>query len=914
MTREDLLEIIYRAEREQASELDLSEYEIEQLPPEIAILTSLQILIVRGLKELTGEIAKLRNLTWLYLNSNELTELPDEIAKLKNLTRLYLNSNQLESLPEKIFQLTNLRELNLSSNLLSRLSGKIGHLRNLSTLYLNSNQLDELPDEIGQLRNLRVLYLGANHLRKLPGGITQLKNLRELNLSSNQLREVPREIFQLGELSLLDLNSNELGELPREIAHLEKLEELNLSSNHLSGLPPEIARLRHLAELNLSSNDLRELPAEIARLGKITRLYLSFNRLREVPREIAQFEKLNILDLSANELEKLPPEIAQLGNLTVLYLDSNHLSEIPKEIIKLDKLIHLDLNKNPLSFPPLEIASQGLSAVRDYLKKSGKGGQTLYEGKILIVGQGGVGKTCLANRLLQNKYVENQPSTEGIDIRSWKIEAPDGTGTRMTLNVWDFGGQEIYHATHQFFLTQRSLYVLVWDARQEEEFSRIDYWLNIIRSFAEDSPIMIVMNKADERTKDLNLKNLRDRCPQITGSEKVSARNGAGIDSLRQFIADQAWNLPLMGTFWPSSWLNVRRILKATSKYHVSYKSYLKVCGKLDIDEGEARTLSRYLHDLGILLHFQNDILLKNTLILKPEWGTDAVYKVLDARIVRKRNGVLYGSDLPKIWKNRTLYPKDKYPTILRLMVNFELAFPFDSNSSTNSGFIVAEFLPTTEPDYEWKPVLPLEFEYHYEFLPAGVMTRVIVRMNEFLMERGEEKLCWREGAYFKYGETQAMVRVNTYVKIAVIQTRGPRKQEFLSIIRSHFEAIHQSISKLRFKESIPCRCMPDCKYGFDYNFLLKCEEKGIKEVICEENADYSRVRTLLDRIEKHEFRQERRRKKEESKHRIPLIEIPVLPPHQKKKLRLSLKTFILILTALIAIMGSVLIWMGGKL
>ena len=42
----------------------------------------------------------------------------------------------------------------------------------------------------------------------------------------------------------------------------------------------------------------------------------------------------------------------------------------------------------------------------------------------------------------------------------------------MRLAVWDFGGQEIYHATHQFFLTDQSLFVLVWSARADFEHGR----------------------------------------------------------------------------------------------------------------------------------------------------------------------------------------------------------------------------------------------------------------------------------------------------------------------------------------------------------------------------------------------------------------------------------------------------------
>ena len=54
----------------------------------------------------------------------------------------------------------------------------------------------------------------------------------------------------------------------------------------------------------------------------------------------------------------------------------------------------------------------------------------------------------------------------------------------MHLVSWDFGGQDIYHATHQFFLTDRSLFLLLWNARQGWEQAKLHYWLDIIKARA----------------------------------------------------------------------------------------------------------------------------------------------------------------------------------------------------------------------------------------------------------------------------------------------------------------------------------------------------------------------------------------------------------------------------------------------
>ncbi|WP_207681591.1 COR domain-containing protein [Desulfonema magnum] len=849
-----------RAERRETIELDLSKRGIKKLPKKITRLTNLKILDLsyNELTEVPGEIAQLKNLRILDLSYNKLTQVPREIARLRNLTQISLSNNKLKALPEEFAQLGNLTFLNLSFNQLAKVPKEITQLKNLMQLDLKNNQLRELPLEISELKKLIQLDLKNNKLMELPVKIAELKNLRQLNLNCNQLSRLPGNIAQLRNLTQLYLMKNRLTELPEEIAHLTNLQQLDLKNNLLIKLPRRISELKNLTFLNLSYNQLVEFPKQIFELKSLIYLYIGFNQLIELPGQIIHLKNLFYLDISFNLL-----------------------TELPREIAELEKLKRLEVDDNPLTLPPVEIASQGLPAIVDYFKKMSKGGQTLYEGKLLILGQGGVGKTCLMRRLTMDKYSEGQITTEGIDIHPWEISAPDDFETQMILNVWDFGGQEIYHATHQFFLTQRSLYILVWDARQEEEYGRIDYWLKTIETFAEESPILLVMNKSDERIKHLNFNDLKQRCPQLVVSGRVSAKTGAGMVPLKNFIRKQAWKLPLMGTFWPPSWVSVRRTLETDTRYQMPYQEYLDRCTQYDIEENEARSLSHYLHDLGIILHFQDDDLLKKTIILKPEWGTDAVYKVLDSRVVQARNGILYNKDLPNIWKDPELYPRKKYATILRLMAKFELAFPIDRGD----GHVVAELLPSREAEYDWHPPRDfLQFEYHYEFLPAGLITRLIVRMHDFLIQREGKHLCWREGAYFKYRGSQAMVRINPYDKIALIQIYGANKQELLMLIRSHFAALHKTIKKIRFKEKIPCICSPGCRYRFDYNFLLKCEEKGKMTQTCQISVEEVQVEQLLDNIEKSELRQKRLEEKMEDQY--PSGAKPtnrILPPKVKK-------------------------------
>ncbi len=153
----------------------------------------------------------------------------------------------------------------------------------------------------------------------------------------------------------------------------------------------------------------------------------------------------------------------------------------------------LCLHNNPLESPPVEIIKQGREAVLKYFDSlEPEEALRLKEVKVLLVGNGGAGKTCLVDRLLGKKFDPQKAQTDGINIDSWSVQV---AGDEVKAHLWDFGGQEIMHATHQFFLSERSLYVLVLDGRKEED---AEYWLKHIESFGGNSPILVVLNKIDE--------------------------------------------------------------------------------------------------------------------------------------------------------------------------------------------------------------------------------------------------------------------------------------------------------------------------------------------------------------------------------------------------------------------------------
>ncbi len=82
------------------------------------------------------------------------------------------------------------------------------------------------------------------------------------------------------------------------------------------------------------------------------------------------------------------------------------------------------------------------------------------------MGDGTAGKTSLVKQMRGRNFDKSESQTHGINIDSWEVYQDD---TKIKVRLWDFGGQEIMHATHQFFLSKRSLYILVLDGRKDEK-------------------------------------------------------------------------------------------------------------------------------------------------------------------------------------------------------------------------------------------------------------------------------------------------------------------------------------------------------------------------------------------------------------------------------------------------------------
>lgn len=628
----------------------------------------------------------------------------------------------------------------------------------------------------------------------------------------------------------------------------------------------------------LSPDDRRILGLNLARTG------LSDDQWRQVLGLDGLADHLQLLNLSDNQLSLfLFPEGAALRQLRALNLEGNQLKEflLPTGMQDLQEV---NLEQNPLETPPEEILRQGKEAVLKYLQELVTFGiKEIFEVKMLIVGEGGTGKTTLWN-LLQNPEHPvpdpKQESTIGIQIREgWTFEHPDRKGENFLVNLWDFGGQDIQYMTHQFFLTRRSFYVLLADGRKE--IANFSYWFKIIgllgceEQATDPLPVLVVLNEKGNPISKLpyDPATVKTDFPklQVVKREVDFAKKDGSFDVLKgtiqNILTQQIKHLPLE---YPENWSSVRQHLyqMREKKNYISSADFKELCNSHEVkDQKSQDTLSQLLHDLGVILHFYEDPALAEFIILNPQWAANAVYEIMRHPEVKENLGRFDKEMLRKVWTELG-YSDYEQSHLLNLMLrdNFEVCF-----RATEKGkeiYIAPQLLPPQQPEQlTWTPdKSTLQYIYQYPFMPKGIIGRLIVRINEDIEVRKGLKLVWEKGAVLQKKEEACRALVvedrdpNDGRKLIRIAVKGPLAEDRKNVlrdIRKELNLIHQRpFPTLKVLQKIPCNCS-ECveiikPYEHDFDKLSNLKTKRIDVSQCGESGESVPIRQLLEGVFDH--------------------------------------------------------------
>jgi len=521
-------------------------------------------------------------------------------------------------------------------------------------------------------------------------------------------------------------------------------------------------------------------------------------------------------------------------------VNPEQLMNMVKDAVEALELQKESKEDHPVKIPPVEIVKKGRTAVKDYLESLKKDESLpLNEVKLLLVGDGGSGKTSLFRRMMKESFNENEPQTHGIYINSWEINRDK---TDIIVHTWDFGGQEIMHATHQFFLSKRSIYILVLDGRKDE---KTEYWLKHIESFGGDSPILVVINKIDENPSfEVNRKFLQDKYKNIKGFYRVSCKTADGINNFVYDLENELTKVEMIQTTWPGSWFHVKTGLENMTGHFISYREYREICENKDInDESSQTTLVNFLNDLGVVLHFK-DLALKDTYVLEPKWVTQAVYKIINSNKLATGSGVLELNLLDDILKQKTdndfYYPPDKYMYLIELMKKFELCYQLNEDC-----VLIPDILEVEEKSFDFDYKSSLKFIIAYDFLPRSVMSRFIVNMHQDI----KNELRWRTGVVLEDMEFQstAVVKVDYEAKRIFIDVNGRQKRDYFAAILVMLRRINKSFEKLETTEMISLPDDPNLLV--DYEHLIRLEEEGNEFYLPGKSKNKYKVKDLLGTI-----------------------------------------------------------------
>merc|ERR1712063_172196 len=159
--------------------------------------------------------------------------------------------------------------------------------------------------------------------------------------------------------------------------------------------------------------------------------------------------------------------------------------------------------------------------------------------KLLLIGDSGVGKSCLLLRFADDTYTESYISTIGVDF---KIRTVEQDGKSVKLQIWDTAGQERFRTITASYYRGAHGIIVVYDVTDQESFDNVKQWLQEIERYAHESVnTLLVGNKSDLTTKRLVS---YDAAKEFAASQEMefletSAKNSTNVEKAFMVMAAQ---------------------------------------------------------------------------------------------------------------------------------------------------------------------------------------------------------------------------------------------------------------------------------------------------------------------------------------------------------------------------------------
>lgn len=684
-----------------------------------------------------------------------------------------------------------------------------------------------------------------------------------LNLSGCGLKTLPiklKNCFWIEELALCPSNFRKTAE---SWSYTFQDENPKLE-NDISRLPLWLNKLTALKSIWIGGNSRLKDLRPLAELSNLQLLECSHTKVNDLS-PLSKLVDLQVIYCSDTNISDLRP-LANLVNLQKLFCSSTQIKDLSPILplikrgqqVSLTPSVSIWVGDCPLAIPPTEIVQQGNEAILRYFEEQEKQGENpLCEAKIVVVGAGEAGKTTLIKKLQNEAHLvpnTDDKRTEGVIVTTLDLKK-QYEGQAVKAYIWDLGGQELYHTTHQFFLTPDTFYILLNDNRKND--TDFYYWLNILALRAGDAcPIFCIFNQKENATRQISLdEHLFGNFPgllQCPEDVDFADQDFGRFERLRATIETHFLTLPVLGKKFPSYWIKVRDALSKIESPYISWKQFQAVCFGEKIpkdDEQQMEIVAQTLHNLGNLLWYPQVFGMRNWVILNPQWCLDAMYKVLDSKPVAKAGGRFERKLLEDMWRGESY--AELTLQLEQLMRHFDLCYETEQDSGK---FIAPQLLPLEAcpwPDFPKNGCIT--FKHKYEFMPAGLMTRFIARMARYV--HGD--FVWRKGVTLRWDDNTFGEAVeNPLEREVTLRACGPERKRRMNEMRQTLETVESLFRGLKLQRLVSCNCS-DCVGSaspktFDLSILenhkkldvpLVCDQGTLKTVSAQnilEGIDYT--------------------------------------------------------------------------
>ena len=848
MTKPDIILLLEKELNYTAEKVDFDKIGESQEKESIRYATDINNVVIglfierfQNLSGLLPQIAKQTSLLYLSITNAKLTDI-SLIKELKNLASINFMGNQISDI-SPIKELINLTRIGFGNNKITDIS-PLKKLNNLITINFDFNQITDITP-IKELKNLIIIVFSYNQIADI-SPIKELKNLIMIDFShNNQISDIS-SIKELKNLIMIDFTINQITDIS-PVKELTNLTEICFEINQITDISP-VKELLNLTSINFLGNQITDI-SPIKELKNLTSINLGHNQITDIS-PLKELINLKRVSLIKNPIKFLPVWICDFPNMDIQW-SSNWINGF------------IYFEDNPIENVPIEIIKQGKEAIKNWFQQQEKyGKETVYEAKVLIVGEPKAGKTTLLNKL-QNPDTKipdiDQSSTLGITVKhNYKFQHPTLPDVQITANIWDFGGQEIQYMLHQYFLSRDALYVVVSDGRANT--TRFEYWFQMIEMLGTTSSRILVMLNRFKDSTGVNpfarFQYKRD-FPELTieDAELDLSETGAQWWEFKKLIAENISKLHIVGQENIKVWNAIRGKIEEINEPYISTREFYKLSHNegLELDSEVAQILD-YFNKIGVVIYFADDPFLANTVFLNPNWITQAIYMVLSNRNIDYQTGKFNRPWLFEFWQSQG-YKSYECNDLLNLMQKdkFDICYQLPNNSDN---YMVPSILRTDMPlgAFEYKNMLQLRYIYE-GFMPFGIMSRLIVRLHKYI----NEQLVWQRGAILSYENNTKAEIVEPFGKREIqIRIIGKQLKEFRAIIKSELDLIVEQFPN-KPTVNIPCICK-ECSISdepnfYEYNELQKRRERKKETIECSKSYEDVNVIELLNGIDFTNFR-----------------------------------------------------------